>query len=401
MQQKSSQQLGKGHEELPRGSWASSIFDLQSCDPDPLLPSLLDRTPPDELDAANEEERQLLRIHSVFSIYPIQQEEGIEKRVPATIPQEHFGQRILVKCLQLKLDLEVEPIFASMALYDGRVKKKISENFYFDMNSEWCRKLVKEHTSRTDISTLSRSAVFSITYPSTDVFLVIKLEKVLQQGDITECAEPYLKDAENPKHREKMRVAAVSNCERLGKYRMPFAWTAIHLVDIISGKQASTDTAATAAAATGPSQEKETTPAGTPARKQSGIVETPPVVPRSSKRKDSESVSSRSSLIEARKSIHLLDGSELEVVPDLTNFRPVTLTVSSFFKQESDKLKDEDLYKFLADLKRPSSVLKRLKCIPGTLKLDISPPGEKPPYCLTSELHQVLNKINLYRKNEF
>jgi len=25
------------------------------------------------------------------------------------------------------------------------------------------------------------------------------LEKVLQQGDITECAEPYLKDAENPK----------------------------------------------------------------------------------------------------------------------------------------------------------------------------------------------------------
>lgn len=56
-------------------------------------------------------------------------------------------------------------------------------------------------------------------------------------------------------------------------------------------------------------------------------------MPRSNKRKDSENVSSRSSIIEARKSIHLLDGSELEVVPDLTNFRPVTLTVSSFFKQ--------------------------------------------------------------------
>lgn len=67
-----------------------------------------------------------------------------------------------------------------------------------------------------------------------------------------------------------MRAAAVSNCERLGKYRMPFAWTAIHLVDIISGKQASTDPAATAAGtATGPSQEKETTPAGTPTRKVS------------------------------------------------------------------------------------------------------------------------------------
>ena len=65
------------------------------------------------------------------------------------------------------------------------------------MNSEWCRKLVK--AGRPDISTLSRSAIFSITYPSPDVFLVIKLEKVLQQGDISECAEPYLKDTENPK----------------------------------------------------------------------------------------------------------------------------------------------------------------------------------------------------------
>ena len=76
---------------------------------------------------------------------------------------------------------------------------QISENFHFDMNSEWCRKLVKEHNPRTDISTLSRSAIFSITYPSSDVFLVIKLEKVLQQGDISECAEPYLKDTENSK----------------------------------------------------------------------------------------------------------------------------------------------------------------------------------------------------------
>ena len=48
------------------------------------------------------------------------------------------------------------------------------------------------------------------------------------------------------------------------------------------------------------------------------------------------------------------------------NFRPVTLTVSSFFKQEAEKLGDEDLYKFLNDLKRPTSILKKLKCIPGT-----------------------------------
>lgn len=81
---------------------------------------------------------------------------------------------------------------------------QISENFYFDMNPEWCRKLLKDTTPRTDISSLSRSAIFSITYPSTDVFLVIKLEKILQQGDISEIAEPYMKDTDNPKVRGKM-----------------------------------------------------------------------------------------------------------------------------------------------------------------------------------------------------
>ena len=56
---------------------------------------------------------------------------------------------------------------------------------------------------------------------------------------------------------------------------------------------------------------------------------------------------------------------EPEVIGGLDTFHPVTLTVSSFFKQEGDKLSDEDLYKFLADLKRQSSVIKRLKCLPG------------------------------------
>lgn len=52
---------------------------------------------------------------------------------------------------------------------------------------------------KPDISTLAKSCIFSVTYPSTEVCLVVKLEKVLQQGDITECAEPYMKDSDNQK----------------------------------------------------------------------------------------------------------------------------------------------------------------------------------------------------------
>ena len=63
------------------------------------------------------------------------------------------------------------------------------------------------------------------------MFLVVKLEKVLQ-GDITEAAEPYLKDQPNL---DKVRQNAYDACNRLGKYKMPFAWTAIWLQNIIKG----------------------------------------------------------------------------------------------------------------------------------------------------------------------
>jgi hypothetical protein len=54
--------------------------------------------------------------------------------------------------------------------------------------------------------------------------------------------------------------------------------------------------------------------------------------------------------------------------------------------QESDRLRDEDLFKFLQDPKRPCSVMKKLKCVPGVLKLDISPCPDEPKNCLTPEL---------------
>lgn len=37
------------------------------------------------------------------------------------------------------------------------------------------------------------------------------------------------------------------------------------------------------------------------------------------------------------------------------------------FPQEGDRLSDEDLYKFLADMRRPSSVLRRLRPVTGNL----------------------------------
>ncbi|CAN8028774.1 unnamed protein product, partial [Ixodes persulcatus] len=341
---------GGAPSETPRGSWASSVFDLRNSEADPLLPSLLERTPPEELDRRNALLRQESRHDALFELYPCQDEEEIvERRLPADLPREHLGHRILVRCLALKLELEIEPIFGSMALYDAKEKKKVSENFYFDMNPEPLKRMLSSHVPYHDVSTLSRACIFNVTYPSTDLFLVVKLEKVLQ-GDINECAEPYMKDEKN---KDKVRGNAVATCERLGKYRMPFAWTAVYLLNVLTGVN-SLD------------RDGDSVGSGT-----LGEDLAPVHSPSTLRRKTAEARRRRGSLERRSGSEKRRSWSPDDFANGLDTFRPVTLTVTSFFKQESDKLRDDDLYKFLADLKRPGSVLKRLKSIPGGLCFNV------------------------------
>lgn len=93
--------------ETPRGSWASSVFDLRNSAADPLVPSLLERTPPEELDRRNAAQRLERRHDALFDLYPHQDEEEIiERRIPAEPPREHLAHRILVRCLALKYALK-------------------------------------------------------------------------------------------------------------------------------------------------------------------------------------------------------------------------------------------------------------------------------------------------------
>uniref|UniRef100_A0A8C8G7J9 Dedicator of cytokinesis 7 n=1 Tax=Oncorhynchus tshawytscha TaxID=74940 RepID=A0A8C8G7J9_ONCTS len=316
-------------DDTPRGSWACSIFDLKNSVPDAVLPHLLDRAPNEEIDRHNEEHRKSHRHRELFALHPaLDEEEPIERHCVPDVPKEHFGQRLLVKCLSLKFEIEIEPIFACLALYDVKEKRKISENFFFDLNSEQTKGMLRPHIQTAAISTLARSAIFSITYPSQDVFLVI--QKVLQQGDIGECAEPYMvfKESDAAKNKEKLdklRSQSEQFCTRLGRYRMPFAWTAIHLMNIVNSAG---------------SLERDTElEMGLPGENPGGSIK--------------------------------LDW----VVLNTTG--------------EGDRLSDEDLYKFLADMRRPSSVLRRLRPITAQLKIDISPAPENPHYCLTPDLQQV------------
>ena len=68
---------------------------------------------------------------------------------------------------------------------------------------------IHQEYSITDFTTTARSCVFDISTPSSDLFLVVKLEKVLQ-GDINEAAEPYLKEM----NMDKVKQNAYDACNR-------------------------------------------------------------------------------------------------------------------------------------------------------------------------------------------
>ncbi|NWY46142.1 DOCK8 protein, partial [Sylvia atricapilla] len=342
-------------EEGSRTPQGCSDLELRSLQPDPRLEPLLRHLSAEEFERLNEEARRTNRQPELFALYPsVDEEDAVGIRPVPDRPKEHLGNRILVKLQTLKFDIEIEPLFACIALYDIKERKKISENFHCDLNSDSLRGLLRSHTPSIDLSTQARSAVFSITYPSSDIYLVIKIEKVLQQGEIGDCAEPYtvLKESEAGKTKEKiekLKAQAESFCQRLGKYRMPFAWIPICLANFFNLS----------------TLERE-------------IQEAEGLNGKGS------SSDKKATLLQARRlSERSFNSDDSYPAP---NVKPASLTISTFFKQEGDRLSDEDLLKFLADFKRSSSLQRRIKTLPGTLKMEISPVPENIGYCLTPEL---------------
>ncbi|KAK7168576.1 hypothetical protein R3I93_004792 [Phoxinus phoxinus] len=168
--------------------------------------------------------------------------------------EEKFGKRILVNCNDLSFNLQscvaeneegpttnVEPFFVSLSLFDVQSGRKISSDFHVDMNHPSVKELLSSSGSpdsprgeAESSAQFPRQGVFSVTCPHPDIFLVARIEKVLQ-GGITHCAEPYMKNSDSAKAAQKVLKNAKMACGRLGQYRMPFAWAARPLFKDASG----------------------------------------------------------------------------------------------------------------------------------------------------------------------
>uniref|UniRef100_A0A2K5RDI8 Dedicator of cytokinesis 9 n=1 Tax=Cebus imitator TaxID=2715852 RepID=A0A2K5RDI8_CEBIM len=178
--------------------------------------------------------------------------------------EEKFGKRILVRCNDLSFNLQccvaeneegpttnVEPFFVTLSLFDIKYNRKISADFHVDLNHFSVRQMLATASpavmngSGQSPSVLKgilheaamqypKQGIFSVTCPHPDIFLVARIEKVLQ-GSITHCAEPYMKSSDSSKVAQKVLKNAKQACQRLGQYRMPFAWAARTLFKDASG----------------------------------------------------------------------------------------------------------------------------------------------------------------------
>ncbi|KAI1899017.1 hypothetical protein AGOR_G00078350 [Albula goreensis] len=181
--------------------------------------------------------------------------------------EEKFGKRLLVNCNDLSFNLQscvaeneegpttnVEPFYITLSLFDVQNSRKISADFHVDLNHASVRQMVSNHSSQhmngggdtllrgertlnglpEDILQYPRQGVFSVTCPHPDIFLVARIEKVLQ-GGVNHCAEPYMKNSDATKAAQKVLKNAKLACSRLGQYRMPFAWAARPLFKDASG----------------------------------------------------------------------------------------------------------------------------------------------------------------------
>uniref|UniRef100_A0A667XW39 Dedicator of cytokinesis 10 n=1 Tax=Myripristis murdjan TaxID=586833 RepID=A0A667XW39_9TELE len=161
--------------------------------------------------------------------------------------EEKLGRRFMITCRSLNLTLQgcvnetetgpvtnIEPFFVTVVLLDVREGRKVSADFHVDLNHEAVRQMLGGCSNGTGGPgtglemehwlQFPKQAIFSVTNPHPDIVMMARVEKVLM-GNITCGAEPYIKNADSSKTVQKMLKSNKQFCSKLGKYRMPFAWS--------------------------------------------------------------------------------------------------------------------------------------------------------------------------------
>eukprot|EP01087_Luapelamoeba_hula_P015415 TRINITY_DN4603_c0_g1_i1.p1 TRINITY_DN4603_c0_g1~~TRINITY_DN4603_c0_g1_i1.p1 ORF type:complete len:2339 (+),score=482.98 TRINITY_DN4603_c0_g1_i1:7388-14404(+) len=119
-----------------------------------------------------------------------------------------LATRLLITCHPLKFDNTLffhgyEPLFFSLTLYDLRERTRLSETFYFNHHQE---SGIDFFGDEADLETQCKKAIMSLHKPTSDVYLVLRIERLLLTNDIDKDMDFYLRHKNcKPKDLQRMK----------------------------------------------------------------------------------------------------------------------------------------------------------------------------------------------------
>ncbi|CAD5210255.1 unnamed protein product [Bursaphelenchus okinawaensis] len=261
--------------------------------------------------------------------------------IPQVIPNHYLS----VKVNSFEITPYFEPVFGVMALYDLKTKSKLTENFYFDFNSREMLGMIRAHMGPDGDVNKVREGLFSYDEFRDNVFLFIRIEKVLQAADSSEVVEPYVN---KEKTNEKLGETARDFCGRLGSYRTLLGWTYVDLKNVINEKN----------------KDQECT---VKHHDEISLVRT-----------DTDSVVSADRISNSTNDTIQQKGSSIDLeIPEDTNSlnrveNGIKLRITSLYRHENEKVSDDDLLKTLAEAQKSGGRGMKFKSFPADLRLEIT-----------------------------
>ncbi|KAF1748268.1 hypothetical protein GCK72_024735 [Caenorhabditis remanei] len=287
-----------------------------------------------------------------------------EKRGIPRLPEQEETPKLFVKVEKAIADPYFEPLFVSMAVYDIRNRQKVTESVYFNIADHDKLDMLGKH--QPNFLNNNMQSLFNITGVLSDMFLVIKIEKVLQQTDVFDNSEPYTGTKEE-RNLEKLKATAEDNCQRLGAYRTLLGF---QVVDIQRVFNANVSATVCGDRKTDPMMASQCTT-------NSGVVITTAGQNQEDRcsitSADRTSISSMSSTLRRfgsgtsaatvfsrvrtpltkRKFAPVSNMTTSRDVPDcLDNMPSCNLKFSTFIRQEGDKTSEDDIYRLCSEVRK-------------------------------------------------
>ncbi|KAJ3437872.1 dedicator of cytokinesis dock [Anaeramoeba flamelloides] len=129
-----------------------------------------------------------------------------------------------------------EPFFCNASIYDLSNGKRMSENYYFELNLQSINELLFEAREQIFGSntiapeTSINQAVFNLTEKSENLILIIRIEKIFQQN-LNDAMDTYCKKTQkiSRKEKENLKKNIVNEIQKHPNLRQPFAFSSIQL----------------------------------------------------------------------------------------------------------------------------------------------------------------------------